>query len=118
MRIRSHIAAEAEPFAAEWAPKLLRLFHLYIGDHVAAEALTIETMSEHSNSRLRRRVSPIELLQAALAKAAKTTVAATSEEPVVRAVSSLPPDQRAAIVLFRGLMLDVETVAIIMRHDL
>jgi hypothetical protein len=119
MRIRSLIAADSEPFVSEWAPKLLRLFHLYLGDQATAESLTIEVLAEAGEGRLLPSDLPNALLRRALLKAVKAPVPErVSADPVVRAVTSLPPDQRAAIVLFRGLRLDLERVAIIMRRDI
>src|ERR1051325_5293178 len=69
MKIRSHIAADSEPFVAEWAPKLLRLFHLYLGDQAIAESLTIEVLAEAGEGRFGD--VPIGLLRRALVKAVK-----------------------------------------------
>jgi hypothetical protein len=119
MKFRSRIAADADSFSLEWAPRLLRLFHLHNGDPAIAESLTIQTLAEHAGSgRVLSKGGPVDLLRRALTKAANAPAPEHSSlDPIVRAVSALPIDQRVAIVLFRGLSLDLETVALVTRRD-
>lgn len=120
MKFRSGASADANAFSAEWAPKLLRFFYLYTGDQKAAESLTIETLVEQTGGRhLSPSETAVALLSCAVAKAASAPASErVSAERVVHAVSSLPPEQKVAIVLFRGLSLDLPVVARILHLEL
>jgi hypothetical protein len=103
----------------EWARRLLRLFHLYNGDLAIAESLTVQTLAERAGSgRVPSKIGFVDLLRRALTKPANALAHVhLSADPVVRAVSALPTDQRAAIVLFHGLSCDLETVASVAQRD-
>ena len=120
MKFRSGTSADADAFSAEWAPKLLRFFHLYTGDQKAAESLTIETLVEQTGSRLLPSSDiPVALLRRAVAKMRSVSpTERVSADRVVHAVSSLPPEQKVAIVLFRGLSLELPVVARILHLEL
>ena len=113
-------AKAAGAIAVEWAPKVLRLFQLCLGNQVMAESLTIDTLAEAVRQReaITPNGIPVGLLRRALAKAEQArTVAVAADDPVVRAVAALPSPERAAVVLFRGIALDLDTVALVMRLD-
>jgi hypothetical protein len=112
--------AGAGSFSLKWAPVVLRFFQLFVGDQPTAEVLTIDTLADHAHHSGPGSESEvaIPLLRRALAKALATKPLSTqSADPLVRAVTQLEPMRRAAIVLHRGLSLDIDVVARITGRD-
>lgn len=117
---KRRVAANVESFSSKWAPVVLRFFQLFVGDQALAESLAIDTLAEH----VRERAPALDkdegtgLLRRAL-KNGTTAVGASSKlaDPVVQAVTSLPTRQRAIVVLFRGLSLDLSAVAKVVGLD-
>lgn len=116
---KKRVIADADQSLLHWSAVLLRFFQMFIGDQTAAEALTIETVAEHSRQR-----SPsgdeieVSLLRKALTKALRTSILATEvSDPVIKALIRLEPSKRAAIVLWRGLSLDFETAGQVLGLD-
>ena len=108
------VAANAESFSSKWAPVVLRFFQLFVGDYVLAESLAIDTLAEHMRDRapVFGTDEGIVLLRRALKNGVTAVgLATTLTDPVVQAVTSLPPRQRAIVILFCGLSLDLPTVA-------
>lgn len=115
-----HSAVERTAEYLEFAPKLLRFFYLFLGEQVAAESLTLETLTACPDFRGSRIGGmPLSLLECALTSATGTpdpdTVLA---DCVVRALRSLPRSQRAVVVLFRGLGLGLDEVSVLMDMSL
>lgn len=120
MFFKKRVIADAEQFSLNWSPVVLRFFQMFIGDQAVAEALTIDTLTEHihgsatsSNPDVR-----VSLLRRALRKAAAANVLpGRITDPVLKAVTQLEPGRRAVIVLFRGLSLDLATISQITELD-
>ena len=111
---KRRVAANAESFSSKWAPVVLRFFQLFVGDYALAESLAIDTLAEHMRDRTPALGTDegIVLLRRALKNGVTAVGVATKlTDPVVQAVTSLPPRQRAIVILFRGLSLDLPTVA-------
>jgi DNA-directed RNA polymerase specialized sigma24 family protein len=111
---KRRVAANAESFSSKWAPVILRFFQLFVGDYELAESLAIDTLTEHMRDRaaVLGTDEGITLLRRALKNGVTAVGAATKlTDPVVQAVTSLPARQRAIVILFRGLSLDLPTVA-------
>lgn len=107
---RSTVDAAA---CSEFAPQLLRFFHLFVGEPAAAESLTIDTLAEYGPADGACVASglPVALLRCAVKKAVHAPEPNTvSEDCIVRAVRSLPVPQRTVVVLFRGLGLSLYEV--------
>jgi DNA-directed RNA polymerase specialized sigma24 family protein len=97
----------------------LRFFQLFVGDEATAELLTIETMVEEAHDLvLDVNALPLGLLRRALKKAERASdLRNTPEDRIVRGIAALPPAQRAALILFRGLSLDLVAVANVTKRD-
>lgn len=110
---KKRVIADASHFSSKWAPVVLRFFQLFVGNQSIAEALAIDTLTEHvreSGAAPEGDVT-VPLLRRALAKASANPVTIQSSDPLVRAVTQVEPTRRAVIVLFRGLSLELNTVA-------
>lgn len=117
---KKRVIADAGHFTSKWAPVVLRFFQLFVGDQPTAEALTIDTLAEHlqlSGVNLDGKIA-VPLLRRALAKGvASNPVNPQSADRLVLAITQVEPMRRAVIVLFRGLSLDLDTVAKITGQD-
>lgn len=119
MIFKKRVIADAGYFSSKWAPVVLRFFQLFVGNQAMAEALAIDTLTEHFRES---GAAPdgditVPLLRRALAKASANPVTFQSSDPLVRAVTQVEPTRRAVIVLFRGLSLELNTVAQIIGLD-
>lgn len=117
---KTRVAANVESFSSKWAPVVLRFFQLFVGDQALAESLAIDTLAEHVRERAPATSEDEEI--ALLCRALKNGVTAVGTatrlaDPVVQAITSLPARQRAIVVLFRGLSLDLSTVAKVVGLD-
>jgi DNA-directed RNA polymerase specialized sigma24 family protein len=111
---KKSVIADTDPFSSKWAPLVLRFFQLFVGDQALAESLTIDTLAEHvrESSALLNDDSDLALLRRAVEKAiASRGAAINTPDQVLRAITSLPTTQRTVVALFRGLSLDLRTVA-------
>lgn len=115
-----HRSEAFEINADEWAPRVLRLFQFYLGDQQTAESLTIDTFAEAVRARdaVTPGGIPVGLLRRAVAKAERAKNGTVQGDPLHRAVSGLAPSERAALVLFRGIGLNLETVSGVMSIEL
>ena len=106
--------------ADEWAPKVLRLFQFYLGDQQTAESLTIDTFAEAVRSRdaVTPGGIPVGLLRRAVTKAERAKNGAVQSDPLLLAVSALTPSERAALVLFRGVGLNLEAISAVTSIEL
>lgn len=115
MCFRNRVIANADYFVSKWAPVVLRFFQLFVGDPALAEALTTETFVEHIRNLgvTDDYETAVLLMRQALANGVSTVKpgAQSLDDRLVKALLALEPTQRAAIVLFRGLSLDLRTVA-------
>ena len=115
-----HRRQELAKVSSGWAFKVLRLFQLYTGDQETAEALTINAFAE--SVRLGEAPvddgMPLHLLRRACATAEEaTTSGVSSTDPLVRSLAALTADQRRALVLFRGVGLEIPAIARVMGAD-
>jgi hypothetical protein len=114
------IAANAEPLLSKWAPVVLRFFQLFVGDQALAESLAIDTLAEHLRERapVPENDERVALLRRALKNGLTAASASTKlTDPILQAVTSLPARPRAVVILFRGLSLDLSTVAKVVGMD-
>ena len=112
MHLGKRIEVDANAFALTWAPKLIGFFQLFIDDQATAEALTIETLVEEA----RARSSLHGLLRRAVKKAEWASAPTVMpNDAIVRAVSALPLSQRTVVALIRGMSLDFNAVASVMK---
>lgn len=117
---KRQVPTNTEAFSSKWAPVVLRFFQLFVGDQALAESLAIDTLAEHMPKRAPTvdKEEGVVLLRRALKNGTTAVDGATkSTDPVVQAVTSLPARQRAIVVLFRGLSLDLPTVAKVVGLD-
>lgn len=112
MLSKKRVSAHADQSVSSWAPIVLRFFQMFIGDQAQAERLAIETLTEFEGSVATSEKDPrVALLRVALRKAAtETGLPERISDPVVKALAQLEPKKRTAIVLLRGLSLDVATI--------
>ena len=110
MCFKKRVIANADHFVSKWAPVVLRFFQLFVGDPALAEALTTETFVEHIRNLgvTDDYETAVLLMRQALANGVSAVKpGAQSNDRLVNALLALEPTQRAAIVLFRGLSLDL-----------
>ncbi len=106
-------SVDAASFASLWGPRLVRFFFLLSVRQGVAEALTLETLSELLRSRA---FSTSALVRLAASKASALPVVAEQEnDPVARAVASLPRRQGCVVALSRGMGLTIDQTAEAMR---
>ena len=104
-------ALDAVVLQSVWGPRLMRFFYLLCADQTLAETLAIDTLRETIEAH-RKRPQAHDVIQAAVAKAAeliRNTPAAN--DPLAKAVASLPRSQGCAIALVRGMGLNMHELA-------